>query len=512
MRRPRGRLILPIASLCGFLLVSSAWQTQDYSQPHRPQFHFSPPVNWINDPNGMVYYQGEFHLFYQYNPFGNGWGHMSWGHAISRDLVHWENLPVALRDEDGIMIFSGSAVADTDNSSELGTKSAPPLVAVYTGHTADRQTQNLAFSTDRGRTWRKYSGNPVLDRQQKDFRDPKVFWHEPTRRWIMVVALPVARKVAFYSSSNLIDWAQTGDYGPAGATEGIWECPDLFELPVEGTAADKKWVLIVNVNPGAVAGGSGTQYFVGAFDDKTFRADSSPSPRWADYGSDFYAGVSWSSMPSGDPRRVWLAWMSNWRYADKVPTSPWKGAMTLPRALALRNTEAGLSLFQTPIAELRILRGELLQAGDITITAANRLLEQARMNGDLLEIEAEFDIDSAQDFGINVRVGENQKTRVGYNVARKAVYVDRRSSGRLAFDRSFPAVHSAPMAAPKSRVKLHIFVDRSSVELFANHGERVITDLIFPDRTSAGLNLYEEGGRAHVRYLRVWKLNPIWKQ
>ena len=313
-----------------------------YREPYRPQLHFTPERNWMNDPNGMVFYDREYHLFYQSNPFGDKWGHMSWGHAASRDLVHWEHLPLALAEEDGVMIFSGSAVVDSKNTSGFGRNGRPPLVAIYTGHYTSKplQNQHIAYSTDRGRTWTKYSGNPVLDIGEKDFRDPRVFWHEPTKRWVMAVSWPAQRKVRFYASRDLKDWTHLSDFGPAGSTQGIWECPDLFPLRVEngtagvlpadrrapaptaaqpqagvpsaapegGRAPDQKWVLVVNVGSGAPAGGSGCQYFVGDFDGNQFSvdhihtADAPARPAgepalWADYGPDFYAAVSWNDIP-----------------------------------------------------------------------------------------------------------------------------------------------------------------------------------------------------------------------
>jgi beta-fructofuranosidase/levanase len=254
--------------------------TLSYEEAYRPQFHFTPQKYWMNDPNGLVYLDGEYHLFYQYNPFGDKWGHMSWGHAVSKDLVHWQHLPVALPEEDGVMIFSGSAVVDERNTSGFGRNGISPMVAVYTGYRpADyNQAQNIAFSIDRGRTWTRYSGNPVIDIGSTDFRDPKVFWYEPGKRWIMVVVLAAERKVRFYASFDLKRWTQLSDFGPAGAIGGAWECPDLFELPVEGKPGDKKWALIVNLNPGGVAGGSGAQYFIGSFDGTRFTSAQAARP------------------------------------------------------------------------------------------------------------------------------------------------------------------------------------------------------------------------------------------
>ena len=481
----------------------------DYSQVHRPQFHFSPPLNWMNDPNGLVFHQGRFHLFYQYNPLGAEWGHMSWGHAVSPDLVRWDHLPPALREENGTMIFSGSAVVDWANSSGFGKKGQAPLVAIYTGHTPRVQTQNLAWSIDEGRTWRKYSGNPVLHIGKKDFRDPKVFWHRVTRQWIMVVALPIERKVLFYGSPNLIRWKRLGEFGPAGAVGGVWECPDLFELAVLGEE-QRKWVLIVNMNPGAVAGGSGTQYFTGNFDGTAFDPDESAEPRWADYGRDFYAAVSWSDVPESDGRRLWIGWMSNWEYADKIPTSPWRGAMSVPRVLTLERRPAGLALLQTPVPELSRLRTEILRTGALALSEANRILRERKVHGDLLEIETEIAIGTAVDFGIAVRTGRDQRTSIGYDLRNENVYVDRTASGNGAFHPAFPARHTARLQPRGGKIKLRVLVDRSSVELFANDGERVITDLIFPEGASQGVHFYERGGSARIMNLKIWKLSSIW--
>jgi sucrose-6-phosphate hydrolase SacC (GH32 family) len=257
-----------------FLSVRASAAAPLYQEPWRPQFHFTPQTNWMNDPNGLVFYEGEYHLFYQFNPFGKTWGHMSWGHAVSRDLVHWEHLPIALREENNVMIFSGSAVVDWKNTSGFGRDGKPPLVAIYTGNHTDRphQDQRLAYSNDRGRTWTQYVGNPVLDIGERDFRDPKVFWHEPTKRWVMVITLCTPRQVQFYASPDLKQWTHLSDFGPAGAVGAWWECPDFFPLVVDGKSRMEKWVLIVN-GGGLPNGGPGCQYFIGDFDGTTFTLD-----------------------------------------------------------------------------------------------------------------------------------------------------------------------------------------------------------------------------------------------
>ncbi|WP_433455084.1 GH32 C-terminal domain-containing protein [Streptomyces sp. CA-142005] len=279
-RHARTRMIAAVATVCALSATPPAPQahaadTPPYSETYRPQFHFTPEKNWMNDPNGLVYYKGEYHLFYQYNPNGNSWGDMSWGHAVSTDLVHWKQLPLALSYDDKEMVFSGSAVVDWNNTTGFGTKENPPMVAIYTSYHKDTgvQAQSIAYSTDRGRTWTKYQGNPVLDIGSREFRDPKVQWYAPTKSWLMTVSLSTEHKVRFYSSKNLKDWEPLSEFGPAGATGGVWECPDLFPLAVDGNKQTIKWVLVVNINPGGITGGSGAQYFVGDFDGKKFTAD-----------------------------------------------------------------------------------------------------------------------------------------------------------------------------------------------------------------------------------------------
>ncbi|MCK8436583.1 glycoside hydrolase family 32 protein [Streptomyces sp. D2-8] len=279
-RHARIRLMAAVATVCALSAAPLAPQavaadTPPYTETYRPQFHFTPEKNWMNDPNGLVYYKGEYHLFYQYNPNGNTWGDMSWGHAVSKDFVHWEELPLALSHDDEEMVFSGGAVVDWNNTTGFGTRKNPPMVAIYTSayKNGGKQAQSLAYSTDRGRTWTKYQGNPVLDIGSDNFRDPKVQWHEPTKSWLMTVSLSAEHKVRFYSSKNLKDWDLLSEFGPAGATGGVWECPDLFPLAVDGDENDIKWVLVVNINPGGIAGGSGSQYFIGDFDGEKFTAE-----------------------------------------------------------------------------------------------------------------------------------------------------------------------------------------------------------------------------------------------
>jgi fructan beta-fructosidase len=488
---------------------------QEYREPHRPQYHFTPAKNWMNDPNGLVFYKDEYHLFYQYNPFGNVWGHMSWGHAVSTDLVRWQHLPVALAEENGIMIFSGSAVVDWKNTSGLCKESTPGdpscLVAIYTGHTETRQTQHIAYSNDRGRTWAKYTGNPVIDLGMKDFRDPKVFWHEPTRKWVMVAALPTEKKVRLFGSKDLKKWATLSDFGPAGATDGIWECPDLFPLAVEGEQGSEAWVLVVNLNPGGPSGGSGSQYFVGSFDGTKFtNANPQGKKLWIDHGKDFYAAVTFSDVPKADGRRVMIAWMSNWEYAGKEPTSPWRTAQTLPRALRLRKTQDGLRLAQAPVTGLQTLREELLSLREVSVEELNREISRRQVAGQSLEIELEMDLGAASEAGLEVLAGASEKTLAGVDRARGELFVDRTASGNTGFAKTFAGRHAAPLRITNGEATLRVFVDWSSVEAFAGAGESAVTERVFPSPSSTGIRAFATGGAVRVRAARVWRMRSAW--
>jgi fructan beta-fructosidase len=332
-------------------LVRKAITASEFSperrERYRPVYHFTPQKNWMNDPNGLVYFRGKYHLFCQYNPFGDRWGHMSWGHATSDDMVSWERLPVALVEHDGKMFFSGSVVVDARNSSGLGKRDIPPLVAVYTANLQDNQRQEIAFSRDGGTTWEEYSGNSVIDIHNPDFRDPKVFWHEATRKWVMVVSLAKDKKVRIYGSEDLIHWSMLSEFGPAGALGSPnWECPNLFPLSAENQPNQTRWVLKIDLGNGAFARGSGAEYFEGEFDGEKFRSEQA-GELWVDYGKDFYAAQVWSDLQAWG-RTVWLGWMNNWWYAQDVPTSPWRGAMTVPRQLTLRSSTEGWRLIQAP--------------------------------------------------------------------------------------------------------------------------------------------------------------------
>ena len=489
-------------------------QPPSYDQPWRPQYHFTPPQNFMNDPNGTVFYKGEYHLFYQHNPEGNVWGHMSWGHAVSKDLVHWENLPVALHEDPDYMIYSGSAVVDRNNSSGLCKNLEPHdrscLIAIYTAAYKDRQKQHIAFSNDLGRTWTNYSGNPVVDLDAPDFRDPNVFWYGPQHKWVMVTVLADERTLLIFDSHDLKHWTKRSTLGPAGDTAGQWECPDLIELPVENTK-EKHWVLIINRNPGAPAGGTGVRYLIGKFDGAKFTSEIPDVPAlWADWGKDFYATNTWNDMPASNPRRIWIGWFSNWQYANVEPTLLWRGGLSIPRSLILRRYADGLRLVQKPIRELESLRHEKLRIENSTLSAANKRIADTGTKGEVYELEADLEPGQSEEIGFRLRKGKDAETLVGLDAASNEVFVDRTHSGEISQSKDFPGRHAASIEK-SAHIKLHIFVDRSSVEVFVNDGERVLSERIYPPAGSDGIELYAKGSGGKVVSLTLWQLDSIWK-
>lgn len=482
------------------LLGASFAAVLSYDQPYRPQFHFSPREHWTNDPNGLAYFDGEYHLFFQYNPFGDEWGHMSWGHAVSQDLLHWKQLPVAIPESNGIMIFTGSTVVDERNTSGFCQGGKACMVAIYTGHTPARpghpalQTQNLAYSNDRGRTWTKYAGNPVLNLHMSDFRDPKVFWSSQSKQWVMAVSLPNDHKVRFYGSSDLKFWRMLSDFGPAGAAGGQWECPELFELPVEGAQGERRWVLKVGLNPGALQGGSGEQYFVGRFDGIRFTNDNpSAMTLWTDYGKDCYCALTFNHLPAGR-RPVIIGWMNNWQYAAKLPTSPWRGQMTFPRSLSLRKTPEGIRLFQEPADGLAQLEGP---ARKMPETHSFRL-------------RSEMHLGTAQEIGWRLLGDDSHYTLIGYDSRNAKLFVDRRHSGLTSFSKDFPGRIEAPLKLDGDVLRLDVLVDRCSVEVFADGGRVTSTNLVFPPPGANEVRTYAVGGNAGAVQATVNDIRSIW--
>lgn len=491
MHNPRPRLSLTLA----------------LDEKFRPQFHFSPPKNWLNDPNGMVYYEGEYHLFYQYYPDDTVWGPMYWGHAVTADLVNWEHLPVALAPDDLGYIYSGSAVIDWENTAGFGKK---VMVAAFTYHDPEtlQQRQAIAYSSDKGHHWTKYAGNPVIPTPPnvRNFRDPKVIWYDSgdgDGHWVM--SLAAGHAILFYTSPNLKDWEPSGSFGFGhGSASGVWETPDLFELPVDGSS-ETRWVLTVGVGDGASAGGSGTQYFIGDFDGETFTNENPKGTiLWADFGSDFYAAQSWSDEPDG--RRIWLAWMNNWRYAGGVPTSTWRGSMTIPRELSLVQTNEGIRLAQTAVPELTALRSMHKSWQDLTIMPDSPFIPE--LSSETLEIIAELETPvEASSLGVRVRVGNGEGTTIGYAPKNQTIFVDRSHAGQSDFHDNFASIHTAQLEQADGVLKLHIFVDRSSIEVFANDGLVTFSEQVFPSEKSVGVELFAEGSAVTVRSLAIYELN-----
>lgn len=493
--------------------------TTNFKEIYRPQFHFSPQKNWMNDPNGLVYFEGEYHLFYQHNPFANKWGHMSWGHAVSNDLVHWKHLPVALAEENNIMIFSGCVVADVKNSSGLSKTGKVPLVAIYTGNsvTTGNQSQCLAYSIDEGRCWIKFKNNPVLDISSNSFRDPKVFWHEPTLKWIMLVTLSDERKVNFYCSENLIDWILLSQFGPQGAVGGVWECPDFFPLAVDNDPARLKWLLKIDLASNAKYGGSGGQYFTGDFDGTSFKVDTNLSnetgnknTNWIDFGKDFYAAASFANMQDG--RCVWMGWLANWLYAENVPTAPWKNICSIPRDLGLKSHQGKIILTQYPIPEIKKLRQRQSSFQNLELTEKQAIAQNLEGAG-LIEIEVEFECidENVLEFGLELYSNNEQKTIVGFDCNKREVFINRHYSGFTSFHPDFAEIHFSDNVQNNKTITFHIFIDSCSIEVFVNNGEIVMTDLIFPLAEKFYHYIYVKNGLVKVNSLNVYQLNSIWK-
>lgn len=535
---------LQAALILAVTLIPAARAQQTPASVWQPQLHFSAPPNWINDPNGPIYLNGHYHLFFQLNPSGDQWGNMSWGHAVSPDLIHWKQLPVALHEENGIAIFSGSTVNDAGNTSGLcgdpGQKTPNCLIAIYTGASTGKQTQNIAVSRDEGATWTKFSGNPVIDAGLRDFRDPKVFWHAPSKRWIMVVALPTQHKVRFYRSKNLREWEQTGEFGPAGSVSGVWECPDLFELQVRdanGNYDSTRWLLNVNVNPGGPAGGSGDQYFIGRFNGSRFIEDHPGSgAHWADWGKDFYASTSFSNLPQDQDRirdPIWIAWMSNWQYAAKLPALPGRGEMTLARSLSLRRPPAHpaptpgqepLILVQQPVLPIPAYRPYEAMFGAPqfqSIADANAHLAKSKPPGSVFVLRFDIAPGEAAHAGVRLRRSSSdpnqpaeEETVVGIDKEKGLIYLDRTRSGKTNGSPDFPARVVAPLKHPQeTAVHMEIVVDKNSVEVFAEGGETVFTCLIYPAASSQGLAFFASPmpngfEPARIRDIQLYPLDP----
>jgi sucrose-6-phosphate hydrolase SacC (GH32 family) len=615
--------------LIAVLITALSLSAQLGNELYRPTFHYTPRQNWMNDPNGLVYYHGKYHLFYQHNPFGVEPTNISWGHAVSTDLVNWEEKPVAIPVQNGVMAFSGSVVVDWNNSSGFGINGQPPLVAIYTGKT-NVEDQRIAYSNDEGLTWTNYSQNPILEMNNNQFRDPKVMWHEETKKWIMVVAAPAYQGIGFYSSTNLKNWTPLTGFGSVGNVNGAWECPDFFKLPVDNDSTKMKWVLVHSIGPTA-------QYFIGNFDGQNFSwqntapggiliedfeganygnwittgttfgtgpatgngnfsgylgnrliisrnesqgklvsadftiqknyisfliggdynpgkayiklvvngqtvrtctgmnenllkwrnwdvsalvgrdahieiVDSITSASWApseinidhiiqsdtqndgsnygqvDFGKDFYALQSFSDIPAEDGRRIWLAWLNSWNYASKIPTSPWKGMMSIPREVKLETHNGQRKLVQKPVKELNILHKDTLSYRNINLSFINGAIKNSVYKR--FELKAKIATTNKKGFSLKFKKNGWQYSQFTFDFVNNEILFNRQSpTAELTNDGYFAKLQVAPLIVENGYFDLQLFVDNSSAELFTAGGQIVMSNQIFPDSTSNYIEL-----------------------
>ena len=474
----------------------------------RPAFHHTPDYGWMNDPNGMVYADSLWHLCYQWNPYGSKWANMTWGHATSRDLIHWERQePTILPDGLG-MIFSGSSAIDHHNSAGFGKDA---IVTLYTSAAAS-QMQSLAYSTDGGNTFTKYPGNPVIT-METEARDPNMFWDEAHQQWVMLLAHALEKEMLIYTSPDLKQWTLASRFGKGmGAQGGVWECPDLFELPVSGsTGNEKKWALVCNLNPGGPFGGSATQYFIGDFDGTTFKADTDTTgtipTKWMDYGKDHYATVSWSDAPNN--RRTVIGWMSNWQYAAEVPTLQYRSANTLPREMGIfKDTDGQYYLSSTPSPELEALRGGLHhQSRRFSLGKSDKTISLPTQNDGICEILLDIEARKGQVLTLTLANKAGERVVLTYDSDKETLAFDRTQSGIVNFSQDFPAVTVAPTHRHDGKLSLRIFVDRSSIEVFEKEGRLAMTNLVFPNSPYTELSLKCSKGKAKISNLKVYSLN-----
>ena len=505
---------------------------------YRPSYHFTPLYGWMNDPNGMVYKDGEYHLYFQYNPYGSKWGNMHWGHAVSKDLVHWEHLdPAIARDPVG-HIFSGSSVVDKKNTAGFGKDA---IIAIYTNHSVNPdEVQCIAYSNDNGRTFTKYEGNPVLTPFDglKDFRDPKVFWYEKGKCWYMIVSAD--KETRFYKSKNLKKWTYVSAFGKGlGQQPCQYECPDFFQLPVNGDKKKMKWVMTMNINPGCWFGGSATEYFVGDFDGKNFTCPDAHDVKWLDWGKDHYATVTFSN--TGD-RVLGITWMSNWQYANLTPFKQNRGANGLPRELKLYEKNGKYYISEDVAPEVYALRKDTKDLADASVADAKDLKGVAANMEGAFEIEADVTPDANGIAGIEISNNKRERTMIYFDMKQGKVVMDRTESGltdfgkqavphdiELAWDKQLAAEGKEPARitnsinykndfalatwAPlslcedgKKTYHVDIFLDKSSVELFVDGGRIAMTNLVFPVAPYENVKLYTQGGKAEFKNLKVHKL------
>lgn len=493
---------VPQSSLCWKEIKLSDTFDLTNRESYRPVYHHTPPYGWMNDPNGMFYKDGVYHLYYQFNPYGSTWGNMHWGHSTSTDLVSWKHEDIALAPDAWGSIFSGSCVVDHDNTAGFG---AGAVIAIYTSAKptpwGDCQTQSLAYSLDNGYTFTKYAHNPVLTSTERDFRDPKVFWYAPDKHWVMLLA--VGQEMEIHTSADLKEWKKESTFGAKqGAHGGVWECPDLVELPVEGTGR-KRWVLICNLNPGGPFGGSAAQYFVGSFDGKTFVNESPAVTKWLDWGKDNYATVTWSNAPQ--ERCIALGWMSNWQYQAILPTKQYRGENTIARDLTLYDQGGELYLKSSPSPEIKKIRKEKVSIPSFNVSDTYDIAELLKDNSGTYELEMTIKNISAGKVKFCLSNEKGNKVDMYYDMKRKLFVMDRSLSGKVDFSKEFPAVTVAPIAETKE-IQIRLFVDKSSIEAFGEEGKFVMTNLVFPDAPYNRISFQSEDGSYKVSSLKLYKL------
>lgn len=474
----------------------------------RPNFHFTPEKNWMNDPNGMFYFNGYFHLYFQHYPDNNVWGPMHWGHAISTDMVTWKEQPIAIYPDEKGYIFSGSAVVDKNNTSGFGKDGKVPIVAMFTYHDPegekngdiDYQSQAIAYSLDEGQTWTKYENNPVIANPGiKDFRDPKVTWDGIHQQWVMVLA--TYEKTLFYTSKDLKNWTRQSDFGEGvGAHGGVWECPDFFPMYV-GDTDEVKWVLIQSLNPGGYNGGSGTQYFIGDFDGKKFTPVKQMEnlgedhSYWLDFGKDNYAGVTWSNIPETNGRTLFMGWMSNWQYAQEVPTETWRSAMTIARELKLEKMDDDYIISSTPVNELKSYRSKNYKDANIQIEGNTKIIDSSKI--DLTSAEIRFKISNLKNTKYQFKLSNSSGDELlfGYDHSSQEFFIDRSQAGQIDFSEDFAnKVSTAPRISNSEDLSGIIILDKMSIELFFDEGKTVMTEIFFPNQPWETLSVNAEEG------------------
>lgn len=493
---------MPASSLCWKEIKLSDTFDSSNRETYRPVYHHTPMYGWMNDPNGMFYKDGVYHLYFQYNPYGSMWANMTWGHSTSTDLAHWTYEGTAIVPDAWGAIFSGSCVVDKDNTAGFGKGT---VVAFYTSAKStpwgDVQSQSMAYSLDNGKTFIKYEHNPILTSTERDFRDPKVFWYAPGKHWVMMLA--VGQEMQIYSSINLKEWKKESSFGAMqGAHGGVWECPDLVEVAVEGSK-EKKWVLICNLNPGGPFGGSAAQYFVGSFDGKKFVNESPTQTKWLDWGKDNYATVTWSNAPAG--RCIALGWMSNWQYANNVPTTQYRSANTLARDLTLYRVGGELYLKSKPSPEIKKARAEEKKIPTFEVKGNYEVASLLADNKGAYEIEMTIENKGTSKIDFSLMNEKGEKVAMYYDVVRKQFVMDRSASGIVGFSRDFPAVTVAPVRNT-DQIHLRLFIDRSSVEVFGEDGEYVMTNLVFPAEPYNRMVFSSDKGSYIVKSMNVYRL------